>query len=321
MRKACDEAVGQVPRFPARLRSIASNVCLLSHLLTFVAWRGGMPALISLSGWQFRASCGYSLKSEVKMMPYLILAALAAVLAVAIAALTFKRFAKDDDEPGGTTAGHAGAMLSALFLLVFAIAVIVPWTVADSAQQNTYAEARSLTEAYWETGDLPPEAKQETRSRISAYTNFVVNREWRSMGDGKLDDEGWKQLDALRVSLNGLELKNKDQSAARDNIVERVKETYAFRRQRGVDAQSSLPAGISILTVLTAVIIIIFPFLAGARPRGMTLLPLLVMSALLGISVYLVFNIEQPFTGGLAVGPDAFTSALREFTRIHTAVP
>jgi hypothetical protein len=255
-------------------------------------------------------------------MPYLILAAFTAVLAVAVAAVTFKRFAKDDDdEPGGATVGHAGAMLSALFLLVFAIAVIIPWTVADSARQNTYAEARSLTEAYWDTGDLPPEAKQEIRGRINAYTNFVVNREWRSMGDGRLDDEGWKQLDALRVSLNRLELQNKNQSSARDNIVERVKETYAFRRQRAVDAQSSLPAGVSILTALTGAIIIIFPFLAGARPRGITLLPLLVMSVMLGISVYLVFNIEHPFTGGLAVGPDAFNSALQEFTRIHALVP
>ncbi|GAA2087962.1 DUF4239 domain-containing protein [Actinomadura alba] len=255
------------------------------------------------------------------MMPYLVLAALAAVLAVVVAALTFRKFAKDDDEPDGATAGHAGSMLSALFLLVFAIAVIVPWTVADTAQQNTYAEARSLTEAYWETDDLPPAARQEIRRRIDAYTNFVVSREWHAMGDGRLNDEGWRQLDALRVTLNGLQLKDKEQADARDDIVDRVKETYAFRKQRGVDARSGLPPGIPILTVLTGVIIVIFPFLAGAKPRGMTLVPLLVMSALLGISIYLVFNIEHPFTGGLAVGPDAFTSAMREFARIQAVAP
>ncbi|MFD2352725.1 hypothetical protein ACFSTC_30725 [Nonomuraea ferruginea] len=40
-------------------------------------------------------------------------------------------------------------MLSALFLLVFAIAVIVPWTTADAARQNTQVESRAVADAYW----------------------------------------------------------------------------------------------------------------------------------------------------------------------------
>ncbi len=55
----------------------------------------------------------------------------------------------DDPDPDGPTAAHTGAMLSALFLLAFAIAIVVPWTTADAARSNTYAESHAVSEAYW----------------------------------------------------------------------------------------------------------------------------------------------------------------------------
>src|SRR5918992_3424569 len=90
-----------------------------------------------------------------------------------------------DDAPDGPTASHAGAMISALFLLIFAIAVIVPWTVADSARQNTYAEANALVEASWMAGGLPPADAASTRMALRDYARFVAEEEWRGVERGE----------------------------------------------------------------------------------------------------------------------------------------
>ncbi len=246
-----------------------------------------------------------------------VLAALAAVALVAVGAFVFKKYGKDDDDPDGATAGHAGAMLSALFLLVFAIAIIVPWTTADDARKNTYAEAQSLTEAYWSAKDLPAAAAQQTRTAISDYLRYVINTEWPYMAShSRVTAAGWAKLDALRTQLDGLDLKTDDLKSARDDVVSNLKDAYADRRQRGFQAASTLPTGVLVFTVLTGIVMILFPFLAGARPRGMTIIPLVVMAAMLGVSVYLVFDINHVFSGALSVGPDAFRSALNEFARI-----
>ncbi len=80
-----------------------------------------------------------------------------AVAVVGLSAFLFRRFGtgSEDSDPGGPTVGHAGSMLSALFLLVFAIAIVVPWTTADAARQNTYTESQSAVEAYWAANELP----------------------------------------------------------------------------------------------------------------------------------------------------------------------
>jgi len=254
-------------------------------------------------------------------MPLLsVLAAVAAILVVLVAAFSVRKF-RGGDDPGETGADHAGGMLSALFLLVLAIAIIVPWTNADSARQNTYTEARSLTDAYWSAGGLPEADKQQARDGIDAYLRYVIGPEWQTLRRGRLTDAGWQQLDSVRATLEGLDLKNKDQSDARDDVVASLKEASSAREQRAEDAKSGLPIGVMWLTVLSGLVIVIFPFMAGVRARGRALVPLVVMAALLGVTVFLTFDIAHPFSGGLAVGPGAYTTALHQLPRIRTAVP
>ncbi|GAB2833814.1 hypothetical protein GCM10022221_35800 [Actinocorallia aurea] len=221
-----------------------------------------------------------------------------------------------DDAPDGPTAGFAGAMLSALFLVVFAIAVIVPWTVADSARQNTYAEAQALTEAFWAAGDLPDTDALMVREALRDYTAFVADSEWEPMADGHLDDAGWARLDTLRHDLGELKLTGRDQTDARDTVDEQLTTVFAARRQRAVDAGAPLPFGVLVLTVITAALVLAFPLLSGARPRGKVRLSYLLMAVSMAVSVYLVFSINHTFTGPLGVGDDAFRTAQQEFARV-----
>jgi hypothetical protein len=221
-----------------------------------------------------------------------------------------------DDAADGPTASHAGAMISALFLLVFAIAVIVPWTVADSARQNTYAEANALVEAGWAARGLPPEDATSTRAALRDYARFVAAEEWRAPNRGEPGPRGWRRLDEIRASLDRLRLDDDDQQTAQEDIESQLQTVYAARRQRAVDADASLPTGVLVLTVFTAVLVLAFPVLSGVRPRGWIWAPYVLLAVTLMIGVYLVFTINHTFSGPLGVDAGAFISALQELGRI-----
>ncbi|WP_248962664.1 bestrophin-like domain [Sphaerisporangium perillae] len=247
-----------------------------------------------------------------------VLAVAAAVGVVATAAFLFRRLdhGTDDVVPDGPTAGHAGSMLSSLFLLVFAIAIIVPWTTADSARQNTYAESRAAVETYWSAARLPAPAGAQVQQQVRDYVQYVLQKEWPLMADGRLSLEGASRLDALRTQVAGLIVTGDEAKSAKSETLEDMKDLSAARRQRAADAQAAPPAGVLPLTILTGAIVILFPFLAGARPRGRTLVPLFVMAAMLGFGVFLTWQISHVFASGLSVGPEAFRAALTEFQRI-----
>ncbi|WP_214108096.1 bestrophin-like domain [Acrocarpospora catenulata] len=247
-----------------------------------------------------------------------VLAIAAAIAVVALAAFLFRKLDRgvDDRDPGGPSVGHAGAMLSALFLLVFAIAIIVPWTTADAARENTYTESQAAVEAYWAAGQLPYPAAGMVQTELRDYVGFVIEQEWRLMASGNLSPEGAARLSTIREQIAGLQVKGADAEEAKAAVLEQVQNLSSSRRQRAADAQATPPTGILVLTVVTGLVVLLFPFMAGARPRGASLVPMLAMAALLGIGIFLTFDIVRVFDGGLAVRPDAFTAALQEFQRI-----
>ncbi|WP_395110095.1 hypothetical protein [Actinomadura sp. SCN-SB] len=252
-------------------------------------------------------------------MVFYILAA-ACAMAVVFAAGRLIRRGIDDGDPGGATAAHTGAMLSALFLLAFAVAIVVPWAATDSARLNTYTEAQAITEAYWSAERLPAGPREHARAGLADYARFVRDREWRDMAEGRLNPDGGARLDAVRRQVIALPAGDDaaDQAAgdARAAVLEQIGAISAARHQRAMDARVRPPTALLVITAVTGLLVVAFPYLAGARPRGMTAVPLALMAGLLAIGIYLAIDISHTFAGGLAVRPDAFTGALTEIQRI-----
>lgn len=247
-----------------------------------------------------------------------ILAAIVAVGVVVFATYFSRRTAEngeEDRDPAPETPRHAGAMLSALFLLAFALAVVVPWTNADSARQNTYAESQALVDAYWAASALPGPASERVQSELSEYARFVRDKEWPLMAKRRLSPEGWSRLDRLRAQIVGLRTTDDRARDARNDVLGFVRNLSAARYQRAADVRTKPPTGLFVLTILSGLAVIVFPLLVGDRVWGKAAVPLLVMAAMLGMGVYLAFNISHAFSGGLAVKPDAFTSVLQEIQR------
>jgi hypothetical protein len=246
------------------------------------------------------------------------LAVLAAVGVVILSALLLTKLGRgaDDSDHDGTTARHTGATLSALFLLPFAIAIVVPWTTADAARQNTHAESEAIVGAYWSAGELPAPVGPRVRAGLRDYVRFVIGTEWGVMANDRLSPAGWSRLDTLRAQVVNLRVTGGQTEDARADVLDQFQLISAARSQRALDAKARPPRMLLYLTAVTGLGTLLFPFLAGARPRKMTIIPLGVMAGLLGLGIYLTFDISHVFSGGLRVAPDAFTAAQQELQRI-----
>ncbi|MFA1547129.1 bestrophin-like domain [Actinomadura chokoriensis] len=244
-------------------------------------------------------------------------AAACAVGVVLVASRLVRRWrGVDDPDPDGPTAGHTGAMLSALFLLAFAIAIVVPWTTNDAARSNTYAESQAISEAYWSASRLPAPHAQHVQAGLSTYVALVRGPEWKLMEHGRLSPRGQRQLDGLRRDVIAVKADTDELKDARTSVLGHLTEISAARGQRAMDARTTPPPGLLAVTVLTGLAVVLLPFLSGARPRGATLVPLSLMAALLAAGTYLTVDMSHVFTGALAVRPDAFIGLQAELQRV-----
>lgn len=247
-----------------------------------------------------------------------VVAAACAVAVVVVASLVVRRLrsTSDDNDPGGPTVAHAGSIISALFLIAFAIAIVVPWTTADAARLNTYSETQAIAEASWAAANFPTPAAQTVQAGLRDYAQFVRTTEWPLMAHGRLASEGWSRLEEMRRGVSALALDGDQAKDAQDAVLGHLSEISAARRQRAMDAAASPPPGLIVITVLTGLAVIVLPLLGGARPRGWALAPLTLMAGLLGVGIFLTMDISHVFAGALAVQPDAFANVLPELQRI-----
>lgn len=243
------------------------------------------------------------------------LGAAALVVFVNVVAASFGR-GKTDTSPDGPSGGHGGSMIKSLFLMVFAIGLIVPWTTNDTARQNTYAEAQAIVEAYWQATRLPAAEAAIVHDDLRGYTTFVIHGEWPVLARGQLSQQGWTMLDDLRGSLMSASYANERYSGADAAVLSQVSNVYAARRQRAVDAAATLPEAVTIFAIVTGLLVILFPFMVGMRPRGKALAPVLLSSALVGAGLYLIVDNNHTFSGGIAVRSAAFQSALTQMQDI-----
>jgi hypothetical protein len=245
----------------------------------------------------------------------LVLTVLGAVALVALSAYLHRRLNRgvDDDAPDGPSSSHAGAMLSALFLLCLAIAVVVPWTTADSAKTNTIAESDAIVRTYWAAGDLPAPTAEQVQEDLRTYVRFVVDEEWPAMASGDLRARSAEMLADIRSKVAAVTPVGPEAAIVQETVLEEVQGLLSARRQRGADAATTPPSVILVLTLLSGLAVLLFPFAAGARPRGASLAPMVVMAVMLGVAIFLTFDIIHPFDGSLKVEPDAFRAALVEF--------
>jgi hypothetical protein len=248
-----------------------------------------------------------------------VLAALAAIALVGAVDVVAAKLGhgKVDDKPDGVSGSHGSAMIKSLFLMAFAIGLIVPWTTNDTARQNTYAEAQAMVEAYWNASRLPVAEAVTVHDGLRNYTNFVIHDEWPVMASGELSQQGWTMLDNLRGNLMSLNYGEKRYSDADTAVLTHVSDVYAARRQRAVDAAATLPQAVIIFAVITGLLVILYPFLAGVRPHGKALIPIVLTAALIGTGLFLVIDNNHTFSGGIEVQPEAYQSALTEMQRIQ----
>jgi hypothetical protein len=232
--------------------------------------------------------------------------AVSATIAAVIAWLIRKR----ELEPEDVTIGFLGPSLAAMYLLVLALALATEWQTIGSAQQvvGNEAVAVAVRQLYWAATGLPAPAANQLRTDVRAYTTTVVSHDWPQLEHATLDDRSEQQLSATTTSLLRLSPSTSAAATAQQYALAQTSAIASARAQRESAADSELRAGLLAAVIGTSVIMCVFPFADGIRAATISITLAALQAALVTIGVVVVFQLNNPFTGPLATGPDPIAS-------------
>lgn len=217
-------------------------------------------------------------------------------------------------EPEDVTLGFLGPSFAALYLLVLAVSLATEWQTIGNASQAAGNEASAVRELYWSAAGLPAGPAAQLRQRTLAYANAVVRHDWPQMERGTLDNQTEQMLSSLNTFVLRLNPPNAAATNAQLDAVNQIGILETARDQRAGAAGSRLPSGLMASVIATSVMVTAFPFVVGIRTSAPSIALLAVATALVTISVVVVFQLNHPFTGPLAVTPSSMQTVITQLT-------
>jgi Protein of unknown function (DUF4239) len=233
---------------------------------------------------------------------------LAGALCAAVAAGIAWFLRKREREPEDVTLGFLGPSLAAMYLLVLALSLATEWTTISSAQQAVGNEAVAARQIYWAANGLPQPAQGELQSQVRGYLSTVIDHDWPQMQDGTLDNRSDGLLTNMGTFLLRVNATTSGASNAQSYALGQLSVLASAHAERAGAAGSRLPLGVLVAVIATSLIVCVFPFAGGIKSQRVSLAIAVLQTALVGITVVVVFQLNNPFTGPLSTTPGPLTA-------------
>ncbi|MDI2127212.1 DUF4239 domain-containing protein [Yinghuangia seranimata] len=248
------------------------------------------------------------------MLMWILCAVLGAGVAVAAAMLLGRSERSREGSFNPQALTFAGGVVLSSFILITGFLIVGAWQLQSLARSHAHEEARVLAKAYARAGDLAPPDREEIRARITQYTHTVVDIEWPDLAHHHASSAAWRQLDGVQAALGAVPEDRR--GSAYDATSAAVDDVYVKRYARLADLDAVSPRVLLAAMITAGILVVVYPCLVGmtANPRNVALLAF--AGAIVGFGILLVFQLRDPFTAPLNVGPSAFRDALERYSQL-----
>lgn len=203
----------------------------------------------------------------------------------------------------------AGEMLSVLGTLY---AVLLGFVVVDAMNHlqemrlNVEQEANSLANVFLAADGLPDHLKAKLHGYCDEYVKIVIDKEWDEMRVGQASDDGhivswkmWKLVTNFQCDSEG-------EGAIKDRLLEELSTMSDNRRTRLVMSSHGVHPIMWFFLITGAVFTMVFTYFFGLESATAQCIMTALIAITISLNVFLVYLFGYPFSGEVAVYPDAF---------------
>ena len=220
-------------------------------------------------------------------------------------------------------AGFIYAVVGVIYGVILAFVVVVVWQKYSAVSSAVSAEAAALVVSYRDTAILPQPQRQQAQTALRNYGEEVITEEWATHGE--LLPHSTPDL------LNPIwEIYRQDQPAdpLQQQVLvsaeDRLHNLELQRHLRHLSGEDVLPPLFWPVLLGGGIVTITFTYFFQLNSLRAHLVMVALLAGLIGGVLFLVFTLNQPFTGPAPVSKQPFEHAMLQFHAIDlpgTPVP
>ena len=257
--------------------------------------------------------------------PSLYIGALFAVVSVAVTVLSIlvvRRFFHPwihTDERANDMVGFALSSFSVLYGLLVGLLAVAAYQNFSSVSDIVTKEASSVGALFRDLRSYPQPRKGRLRDELRDYTRNVIDRSWPEQQRGIVPKEESHLMAKFIDDLLSFEPSNKSEEILHGEALHRLNSVIELQRSRLANVTTGIPTVFWWVVVIGAVIFVVLLAMLGMEIHVHLILGAAV-SLFLGLVIFLIAAMDNPFRGQVSVGPDAFEAIYASLMKPNDAV-
>ncbi len=211
------------------------------------------------------------------------------------------------------SAGFVYATLGSAYAVLLSFMVVVGWTQYRDAQDNMAREALTIATLYHLADGLAEPTRGELQQTLAAYNQTVLDDEWPAMDRGGESAQAWSLSDQLWDLYMNAPAADQARSAYSQSL-RQVEDLYQLRARRLLGSRSTLPPAIWTVLVGGAIVTVAFTYLFGVDNPLAQAVMTAALTAVIAGSLYLIFDLDTPYSGPLHLSPTPYVTNQHFFT-------
>jgi Protein of unknown function (DUF4239) len=210
-------------------------------------------------------------------------------------------------------AGFVFSTLGAAYAVLLSFMVVVSWNQYSAAEQTATQEAIAVATLFHLTDGIDSSIRNELRQTLLAYNQTVLDEEWPAMERGGESERAWGLSDKLWDIYMRVPATEQAHAAYIQSLTT-MQQFYGLRGQRLLQSRDKLPVAVWVVLTAGAIITVAFTYLFGVRNPISQAVMTAALTAVIAGSLYLIFDLETPYSGPLHVAPIPYQSNQAFFT-------
>ena len=201
--------------------------------------------------------------------------------------------------------GFAFSSFSVLYGLLLGLLAVAAYQNFSSVSDLVTKEASSVRALYRDTQGYPQPIRGDLQAKLREYTRFVIEQGWPEQRKGNIATGGSERVTAFFDDFIAFTPQDKREEIVHAEAFREFNNFVELRRERLANVTTGIPAVLWWVVAIGALLTIALIWLLDMEIHVHLILGG-ILSLFLGIVIFLIAAMDNPFRGEVSVGPDAF---------------
>jgi hypothetical protein len=201
--------------------------------------------------------------------------------------------------------GYTLGAFGVFYGLLLGLLAVATYQNAANVDDNVAREAASLGALYRDVSAYPQPIRADMQKRLQDYTRFIIDEAWPAQRRGEIPQGSVQMMDEFQETLTQFEPATKGQEIVHAETLRQYNEMIVLRRLRINAVHAGIP-GVMWYVVGVGAVINTLLIMCFRMRFDIHLIIGGVLSFFVGVVIFMIAAMDNPFRGEVSVGPDSF---------------